>query len=125
TCRRSRDGAPEEDRPVCPVRDDCAYPRAINDYIRGANKKPGQHLFGGRRGCDRAITTRQYAPLVVKWISSIGLDSSLFGTHSLRRTKATHLPSHRQLARSVTPSRNKKIESTVRYQSSHALPFAC
>ena len=26
TCRRSRDGAPEEDRPACPVRDDRADP---------------------------------------------------------------------------------------------------
>ena len=62
---------------------------AVDDYIRAANKKPGQHLFTGRRGGDRAITTRQYARLVGKWIASIGLDPSLFGTHSLRRTKAT------------------------------------
>ena len=39
---------------------------AIDDYIRTANKKPGQHLFTGRRGCDRVITTRQYARLVGK-----------------------------------------------------------
>ena len=39
---------------------------AIDDYIRAASKKPGQHLFAGRRGCDRAITTRQYARLVGK-----------------------------------------------------------
>jgi integrase len=63
--------------------------QAIDDYIRAANKKPGQHLFTDRRGCDRAIATRQYARLVGKWISSIGLDPSLFSTHSLRRTKAT------------------------------------
>ena len=35
------------------------------------------------------MTTRQYARLVSEWISSIGLDPLLFGTHSLRRTKAT------------------------------------
>ena len=28
---------------------------AIDEYIRAANKKPAQHLFTGRRGCDRAI----------------------------------------------------------------------
>ena len=49
---------------------------AIDDYIRAANKKPGQHLFTGRRGCDGAITTRQYARLVGKLISSFGLDPS-------------------------------------------------
>ena len=30
-----------------------------------------------------------YARLVAEWIGSIGLDPHLFGTHSLRRTKAT------------------------------------
>jgi hypothetical protein len=33
--------------------------------------------------------TPQYARLVSEWIGSIGLDPRLFGTHSLRRTKAT------------------------------------
>jgi integrase len=35
------------------------------------------------------MTTRQYARLLSDWIASIGLDPHLFGTHSLRRTKAT------------------------------------
>jgi len=35
------------------------------------------------------MTTRQYARLVSGWIASIGLDPRFFGTHSLRRTKAT------------------------------------
>ena len=35
------------------------------------------------------MTTRQYARLVGKWIGGIGLDPHVFGTHSLRRTKAT------------------------------------
>jgi hypothetical protein len=47
---------------------------AIDNYIRAANKKPGEFLFGGRRGRDRPMTTRQYARLVGQWIASIGLD---------------------------------------------------
>ncbi len=35
------------------------------------------------------MTTRQYARLVSNWVAMVGLDASLFGTHSLRRTKAT------------------------------------
>jgi integrase len=62
---------------------------AVDSYIGAASKKPGEFLFGGRRGRDRPITTRQYARLVCQWIASIGLDPSFFGTHSLRRTKAT------------------------------------
>ena len=62
---------------------------AIDNYIGAANKKPGEYLFGGRRGRNMPITTRQYARVVSEWIASIGLDPSFFGTHSLRRTKAT------------------------------------
>jgi integrase len=41
---------------------------------------------GGRERC---LSTPQYARLLSEWIASIGLDPTLFGTHSLRRTKAT------------------------------------
>jgi hypothetical protein len=34
---------------------------AVDSYIGGASTKPGEFLFGGRRGRDRPITTRQYA----------------------------------------------------------------
>src|SRR6266702_3743394 len=62
---------------------------AIDDYLKAANKRSGEFLFTGRRGADRNMTTRQYARLVSDWIGSVGLDRRQFGTHSLRRTKAT------------------------------------
>jgi integrase len=62
--------------------------QAIDDYLRQATKKPGEFLFSGRRGPARTITTRQYWRLVSRWIASIGIDATLFGTHSLCRTKA-------------------------------------
>jgi integrase len=62
---------------------------AIDNYLAAAGKKPGEFTFDGRRGRDRPITTRQYARLVGQWIAGIGLDPRFFGTHSLRRTKAT------------------------------------
>jgi integrase len=36
--------------------------QAIDDYIRAADKKSGEHLFVGRRGGGQCMTTRQYAP---------------------------------------------------------------
>ena len=63
--------------------------QAIDDYVRVCGKKPGEFLFTGRRGPARCITTRQYARLVSGWVAAIGLDPHLFGTHSLRRTKAS------------------------------------
>ena len=35
------------------------------------------------------MTTRQYARLLSGWLAGVGLDPLQFGTHSLRRTKAT------------------------------------
>ena len=62
--------------------------QAVDDYLKAARKKPGEFLFTGHRGSEHSMSTRQYARLVSEWIGSIGLDPR-FGTHSLRRTKAT------------------------------------
>ena len=63
--------------------------QAIDDYVKAGRRKPGEFLFTSRANRDRCISTRQYARLVSEWIASIGLDAKRFGTHSLRRTKAT------------------------------------
>ena len=62
---------------------------AIDDYLQSCPKQAGEFLFTGRRGQGFCLTTRQYARLVSEWLASIGLDPLQFGTHSLRRTKAT------------------------------------
>jgi integrase len=62
------------------------------------------------------MSTRQYARLVVQWITIIGLDPSLYGTHSLRRTKATLIYRRTGNLRAVQLLLgHTKIESTVRY----------
>jgi integrase len=90
--------------------------QAVDDYLKTANKRPGEFLFTSRRGPDRSITTRQYARLVSEWIGSIGLDPRLFGTHSLRRTKATLIYRRTGNLRAIQLLLgHTKIESTVRY----------
>src|SRR5215468_8812013 len=63
--------------------------QAVDDYIKAAGKKPGEFLFSGRGDHGRSMTNRQYGRLVSSWVATIGLDPHFFGTHSLRRTKAT------------------------------------
>jgi integrase len=90
--------------------------QAVDDYLKATGKRPGEFLFTGRRGPDRNMTTRQYARLVSKWIGSVGLDPRLFGTHSLRRTKATLIYRRTGNLRAVQLLLgHTKIESTVRY----------
>ena len=89
---------------------------AVDSYIAAAHKKPGEFLFGSRRGRAQPITTRQYSRLVGQWIVGIGLDPTFFGTHSLRRTKATLIYRRTGNLRAVQLLLgHKKIESTVRY----------
>jgi integrase len=62
------------------------------------------------------MTTCQYARLVSEWIGSVGADPKLFGTHSLRRTKATLIYRRTGNLRPVQLLLgHTKIESTVRY----------
>jgi integrase len=90
--------------------------QAVDDYLKTANKRPGEFLFAGRRGANASMTTRQYARLVSEWIGSVGLDPRLFGTHSLRRTKATLIYRRTGNLRAVQLLLgHTKIESTVRY----------
>jgi integrase len=90
--------------------------QAIDAYLRVTGKKSGDFLFAGRGRPPHALTTRQYAWLVGEWIASIGLDPLMFGTHSLRRTKATLIYRRTGNLRAVQLLLgHTKIESTVRY----------
>jgi integrase len=90
--------------------------QAIDDYLKAANKRPGEFLFTSRRGPEASMTTRRYARLVSEWIGGVGLDSRLFGTHSLRRTKATLIYRRTGNLRAVQLLLgNTNIESIVRY----------
>lgn len=89
---------------------------AIDSHLRMTGRKSGEFLLKGRGTSNRSLTTRQYARLLSQWISKIGLDPLLFGTHSLRRTKATLIYKRTGNLRAVQLLLgHSKIESTVRY----------
>jgi site-specific recombinase XerC len=46
-------------------------------------------VFPSRVDDAKHISTRQYARLVDEWVTAIGLRRQEYGTHSLRRTKAS------------------------------------
>lgn len=62
------------------------------------------------------VSTRQYARLVDEWVTAIGLRSSDYGTHSLRRTKAAMIYKATGNLRAIQILLgHTKIENTVRY----------
>jgi integrase len=89
--------------------------QAINEYLVVSGRQASDYLFGGRRS-GQSMTTRQYARLLSEWLSAIGLDPRVYGTHSLRRTKATLIYRRTGNLRAVQLLLgHTKIESTVRY----------
>lgn len=88
----------------------------IDSYLKRSGRTPGQCLFPGRSADGAHLTTRQYARLLGQWLASLGLDPSVYGTHSLRRTKATLIYKRTGNLRAVQLLLgHTKIESTVRY----------
>jgi integrase len=73
-------------------------------------------LFPSRVDYLGHISTRQYARLVDEWVMTIGLDKSEYGTHSMRRTKASLIYKATGNLRAVQILLgHNDIQNTVRY----------
>jgi len=89
---------------------------SISDWMTKSNLKSEDYLFPSRLKPSTHITTRQYARLVKNWVRMIGLNPAIYGTHSMRRTKATLIYKRTKNLRAVQLLLgHKNIESTVRY----------
>jgi integrase len=62
---------------------------AVARWIEQARLQPADYLFPSRIRSSLHLSIRQYARIFHKWIDGIGLDPTSYGTHSLRRTKAS------------------------------------
>jgi len=90
--------------------------QSVDDYLAKSGKLTTDYLFPGCGGNQKSFSTRQYSRLVAKWVENVGLDPALFGTHSLRRTKATLIYRRTGNLRAVQLLLgHTKVESTVRY----------
>jgi integrase len=66
--------------------------------------------------CKSSHIIRRYARLVHRWVESIGLETVLYGTHSMRRTKAAQIYRKTGNLRAVQLLLgHAKLESTIRY----------
>ncbi len=75
-----------------------------------------EYAFPSRVDHSAHISTRQYARLVDEWVTGIGLRREDYGTHSMRRTKASIIYKATGNLRAVQILLgHTKIENTVRY----------
>ena len=89
---------------------------SIGTWMTKAQLRPGDSLFPSRLTQCAHLSTRQYARMVNAWVSEIGLDPAVYGTHSIRRTKPTLIYQRTKNLRAVQLLLgHTKMESTVRY----------
>lgn len=89
---------------------------AVAAWIAKAQLKPEQFLFPSRIHASPHLSTRQYARILDRWVVSAGLEPSAYGTHTMRRTKATLIYRRTKNLRAVQLLLgHSRLESTVRY----------
>jgi integrase len=89
---------------------------SVHAWLQKHQHRSGEYLFPSRVDPAGHLSTRQYARLVNCRTSLIGLDPSAYGTHSLRRTKASLIYKRTGNLRAVQLLLgHSKLESTVRY----------
>ena len=90
--------------------------KSVNSWLTDPLMMGSEYLWPGRFHKPLHISTRQYARLVQDWVSSIGLEPSAFGTHSMRRTKVAQIYKKTGNLRAVQLLLgHTKMDSTVRY----------
>ena len=100
------------DYPAAPTRS------AVRAWLDKAALRSEQYLFPSRLSTSPHLSTRQYAWMISRWVDAAGLDPTVYGTHSMRRTKAPLIYKRTKSLRAVQLLlRHSKIESTIRYLS--------
>ncbi|WP_407941651.1 tyrosine-type recombinase/integrase [Noviherbaspirillum galbum] len=88
----------------------------LTAWIDRAHLTFGQFLFPSRVTTSEHLSTRQYARIVESRVDSVGQDSVAYGTHTMRRTKATLIYQRTKNLRVVQLLLgHTKLGSTVRY----------
>lgn len=89
---------------------------AVQAWIKLAELRSDDFLFPSRIHESPHLGTRQYARILGGWVHDLGLDPADYGTHSMRRTKATLIYRRTKNLWAVQLLLgHSKLESTVRY----------
>lgn len=90
--------------------------QTTEQWIASASLSGSDYLFPSRVKDSPHLSTRQYARIVKQWVRGAGLDPKAYGTHSLRRTKATLIYRRTKNLRAVQLLLgHTNLDSTVRY----------
>ncbi|MBD7976183.1 tyrosine-type recombinase/integrase [Pseudomonadaceae bacterium Sa2CUA2] len=62
---------------------------ALTAWIHQAQLRSEDCLFPSLLHTSGHLSARQYARIVKDWVKAIGLDPAIYGTHTMRHTKAS------------------------------------
>jgi len=85
--------------------------KSLTSWIERRRGYIHDFLFPSRVDYLGHLSTRQYARLVDEWVSTIGLNRREYGTHSLRRKKASMICKATGNLRAVLTSRTRFVTS--------------
>ena len=89
---------------------------AVQRWIKHEQLKSEDFLFPSFVSESPHLGTRQYARILDGWVTELGLYPAIYGTHSIRRTKATMIYRGSKNLRAVQLLLgHSKLESTIRY----------
>jgi len=89
---------------------------SVDAWMRQTGPRASDYLFPSRLHESPHLSTRQYSRIVHRWLDDIGLEGASYGTHSLRRTKASLIYRRTGNLRAVQILLgHPKLESTVRH----------
>ena len=90
--------------------------QALETWISSSALRSDDFVFPNRKLRSHHLSTRQYSRIVRSWVAEVGLDPSMYATHSMRRTKASLIYRRTKNLRAVQLLLgHSKLESTVRY----------
>jgi site-specific recombinase XerC len=90
--------------------------QSLEQWIADPEMVGSEFLWPSRLHASPHLSTRQYARIMREWVTSIGLEPSAYGTHSMRRTKVAQIYKKTGNLRAVQLLLgHTKMDSTVRY----------
>jgi site-specific recombinase XerC len=90
--------------------------QSLERWIATPEMRGAEFLWPSRLHASPHLSTRQYARILRDWVTSIGLEPSAYGTHSMCRTKVAQIYKKTGNLRAVQLLLgHTKMDSTVRY----------
>ena len=90
--------------------------QCLTHWIHDNKLVSADFIFFSRRKRNTHVSYHYYANIVKQWVSELGLDITQYGTHSLRRTKASLIYAKTKNLRAIQLLLgHSKLQSTIEY----------